>query len=248
MNARPQIVGHRGACGHAPENTLASIARAAELGADWVEFDCMLTGDGVPVLFHDDKLKRTTGHAGVVGETAYETVSTLDAGGWFSPAFVGEPVPSLEAALGLLGRIGLGATPEIKPCQGTERETGEAVANTVARYWPAPLPPPILSSFSLTALTAARAAAPGIARALICRRLPDDWRRIVFEVGAQGIHCRESDLDPGQVDAVKSAGLALWVFTVNQGSRALELLGWGVDAVITDYPDRIAAALGPRKV
>ena len=57
----PRFMGHRGAAGLAPENTLASIRKAADQGAPWVEFDVMLTGDGVPVLFHDDSLKRLTG-------------------------------------------------------------------------------------------------------------------------------------------------------------------------------------------
>jgi len=243
---KPRIIGHRGACGHAPENTLASIVKAAELGADWVEFDCMLSADGVPVLFHDDKLKRTTGAPGVVGETAFATLAALDAGAWFSPEFAGETVPSLEAALRLLGdrNLGLGATPEIKPCKGFDAETGAAVAATVARLWPAHLPPPLLASFSLKALQAAREAAPRIARSLLCRPIPDHWRDIVAEIGAVGIHCQDRHLTRGQVAAVKAAGLALWVFTVNDAARALRLFGWGVDAVITDYPDRIAAALG----
>ena len=63
LEALPLVMGHRGALAHAPENTLASLARAADEGADWVEFDVMLTVDDVPVLFHDDKLARTTGTA-----------------------------------------------------------------------------------------------------------------------------------------------------------------------------------------
>ncbi|MFQ5953984.1 MAG: glycerophosphodiester phosphodiesterase [Kiloniellales bacterium] len=242
---RPRIVGHRGACGHAPENTLASIAKAAELGAEWVEFDCMLTADGVPVLFHDDKLKRTTGRHGMMSETPHATLSMLDAGSWFSPAFAGEPVPSLEAALGLIGSLGLGGNPEIKPCKGFDRETGEVVARTVARHWPGHLPPPVLSSYSITALKAARAAAPHIDRSLIFRPIPGNWRRLVAEVGAVAVHCQGAHLTAAQVDQVKAAALTLWVFTVNDAARALQLFAWGVDAVITDYPDRIAAAVGP---
>ncbi len=246
---KPRIIGHRGACGHAPENTLASIVKAAEQGADWVEFDCMLTGDGVPVLFHDDKLKRTTGAPGVVSDTSFAAMAVLDAGAWFAPEFAGEPVPSLESALRRLGDrgLGLGATPEIKPCKGFDAETGAAVAATVARHWPAHLPPPLLASFSLPALEAARAEAPRIARGFLCARVPGDWREIVAEIGAVGIHCSENHLTAGQVAEVKAAGLALWVYTVEDAARALTLFDWGVDAVITAYPDRIAAALGRRQ-
>ena len=241
---RPRIVGHRGACGHAPENTLASITRAAELGAEWVEFDCMLTADRVPVLFHDDKLKRTTGRDGVMSETPHATVAMLDAGGWFSPDFAGEPVPRLAAALALIGRLGLGGNPEIKPCKGFERETGEVVADTVRRRWPRHLPPPVLISYSLTALKAAREVAPEIDRGLLVRPIPGDWRQLVAEIDATSLHCQERHLTAAQVDQVKATGLRLWVFTVNDTARALELFRWGVDTVITDYPDRIAAAIG----
>ena len=60
--AIPKVIGHRGAAGHAPENTLASIRNASELGAKWVEFDIKLSRDGVLVLMHDDTLNRTTAH------------------------------------------------------------------------------------------------------------------------------------------------------------------------------------------
>ncbi len=100
--ALPRVMGHRGAAAQAPENTLAGLRRAAELGARWVEFDVRLTGDGVPVLFHDDLLKRTTGAAGAMATTDYDSVARLDAGAWFGAAFAGEPVPSLEAAVALL--------------------------------------------------------------------------------------------------------------------------------------------------
>ena len=74
----PPVMGHRGAAAHAPENTLASIRRAAEVGARWVEFDVMQTGDGVPVLFHDDSLERITGDPGPTAETPHAHIATLD--------------------------------------------------------------------------------------------------------------------------------------------------------------------------
>ena len=95
----PRIMGHRGAAGRAPENTLAGLRAAADMGATWVEFDVMLSGDGVPVLFHDDNLKRTTGRNAHMAETPFADLAALEAGAWFAPAFAGEPIPALEAAL-----------------------------------------------------------------------------------------------------------------------------------------------------
>ena len=62
----PQIIGHRGACGYAPENTLESISTAADMGIDWVELDVKLTSDDVPIIFHDDNLERVTSGSGLV--------------------------------------------------------------------------------------------------------------------------------------------------------------------------------------
>ena len=188
VQSPPRLIGHRGGAGHAPENTLASLRRVAALGCTWVEFDCMLTADRVPVLFHDNTLFRTTGSEGIMGQTPYESVARLDAGGWFDDAHAGEPVPTLEAALRLMDELGLGGNPEIKPCTGQDRATGEVVATTVARHWPADVGPPVLSSFSLTSLQAAKRVAPEICRAVLFKRLPWDWRYKAASVEAVALH------------------------------------------------------------
>ena len=85
--AIPRLIGHRGAAAAAPENTLASLRKAKELGASWVEFDVKLTRDGHPVLIHDERLERTTSGRGEVALTTLVELQKLDAGGWFAPAF-----------------------------------------------------------------------------------------------------------------------------------------------------------------
>ena len=105
----PVVIGHRGAAAHAPENTLASIRSAAALGASWVEFDVKLTADGRCIVFHDDALDRTTDGRGAVSTATHDEINRLDAGAWFAPAFAGERVPSLAAALGLIIGLRLGA-------------------------------------------------------------------------------------------------------------------------------------------
>ncbi len=127
------VVGHRGASAHAPENTLASLRRAWELGAAWVEFDVKLTRDGVPILMHDAKLKRTTNGSGLVASLDYAAIARLDAGAWFPGAFAGERIPTLDEAVALLQELGLAANVEIKPCPGREVETGRLVAQALLR-------------------------------------------------------------------------------------------------------------------
>ncbi len=239
----PPVIGHRGAAGHAPENTLASLQKAAELGARWVEFDTKLTSDGAAVLFHDDTLERTTDGHGEVAETALADLRKLDAGTWFDVgsqgAFAGERVPTLVDAIAALARLGLGANVEIKPSPGRETETGCVVAEVLKSYWPETLPAPLISSFDAEVLRAARDTAPEFPRALLVFRLPLDWRSPLEALGCVALHCREKHLTAARAGAVLAGGYALRSFTVNDKARAETLFGWGVDGIISDYPDRI---------
>jgi glycerophosphoryl diester phosphodiesterase len=92
-------ISHRGAAAIAPENTLAAVAAGVGSGAPYVEIDVRATSDGVPVLMHDGSIDRTTDGEGKVGELAWDYIKGLDAGGYFSPEFRGEPVPSLASVL-----------------------------------------------------------------------------------------------------------------------------------------------------
>lgn len=241
----PRIMGHRGTAAWAPENTLASIRKAAELGATWVEFDVMLSGDGRPVLFHDDNLKRLTGLDAWVAETPYGKLKTLDVGARFASEFAGETIPSLEAALDLVWALGLNANIEIKSTPGRDVETAEAALKVVAGAWSQDRPPPLISSFSRMSLAAARALQPDWPRGLIARRVPKDWSTVLAALGCASLHLGSRRLDRRSVARIKRAGYLVAVFTVNQKQRARQLMQWDVDCLITDAPDRIATALGP---
>ena len=246
----PAVIGHRGAAGHAPENTLASLRKAAELGVRWVEFDTKLTRDGAAVLFHDHTLERTTDGRGEVAETALADLRERDAGTWFdvdSPggsrgAFAGERVPTLLDAMETLARLGLGAIVEIKPSPGRAAETGRVVAGVLKSSWPATLPAPLISSFDREALAAALEAAPNIHRALNLLKIPWGWRKQVKALDCRAIHCLERKLTAKRVGAFKDEGLVVRAFTVNDRDRAETLFGWGVHGVISDYPERILAS------
>jgi len=102
-----EIVAHRGYSARAPENTMVAMDLAIDAGADAVEFDLHTASDGIPILFHDATLERTTDGSGAVQARSAEHLAGLDAGGWFSPAFTGEPVPTFADTLKLLrDRVG----------------------------------------------------------------------------------------------------------------------------------------------
>ncbi len=236
-------MGHRGAAGVAPENTLASIRAARDEGMSWIEVDVMLTGDGRPVIFHDDSLRRTTGVDTPMAETSYDRLAALDAGSWFGTGFAGQRVPTLEAAMELALDLGLGVNIEIKPTPGRDVETAEIVLRASSDIWPSDRPPPLVSSFSTMSLAAARVLQPDWPRGLLVRGLPNGWRRQVEALGCVSVHLGNKLVNRFAVRRVKEAGYLVAVYTVNNARRARRFLSWGVDCVITDYPGQLAAAL-----
>jgi glycerophosphoryl diester phosphodiesterase len=225
----PKVIGHRGAAAYAPENTLVSFREARKRGASWVEIDVRLTADGVPIVMHDDSLKRTMGIDRLVDETRR--------------ADLPRDVPAFEEAIACFGELGLGCNVEIKPCEGREAETARATVETLRRCWPARLPPPLLSSFKDAALAAAREAAPEFARALLLSEQVPDWRRRADAVGAAGINVNGKKLGALWAREIKRAGFALGAYTINEAMEARALVAMGVDCLITDAPDVILAAL-----
>lgn len=228
----PKIVGHRGAAAYAPENTLESFREAHRRGATWVETDVKLTSDGVPILMHDESLKRTTGVDRLVAGTPRAEL----------PA----KVPTFEEAIALFGELGLGCNVEIKPCPGREAETALAAVEVMRRCWPARLPPPWLSSFKDASLAAAYVEAPEFDRSLLIDAFVEDWQERAAKVGAAGINTNGKKLTAPWAVAIKQADYALAVYTINDAAVAHALAGMGADCIITDAPDIIRAALDRR--
>jgi len=237
MSQIPRVIGHRGACGYAPENTLVSLREAARRGVQWVEFDVMLSRDQVPILIHDEDLARTTNGHGRVADSDWAELKTLDAGSWMDAAFVGARIPTLDQAMVVLAELGLGANVEIKPAAGFEMITGEVVGRTLRSGWPVALPPPLLSSFSDRALSAAHSAAPALPCAVLVRDVPPDWRARLEQLAATSLHCAHDKLDAETVAAMRGAELRC--YTVNDPARAKELFAWGVSSVFSDVPGEI---------
>lgn len=236
----PRLIAHR--CGGllAPENTLAGLRAAAACGCRAVEFDVMLSADATPVLIHDETLERTTDGRGRVAETSDAELARLDAGSWHSPRFAGEPIPSFGEAAELCQALGLWANVEIKPAAGHEAETGRRVALEARELWAAQ-PPPLLSSFSVEALAAARAAAPELPRGLLVEVPPPDWLAVVRRLECVSLHCSRENFTASLLAQTRAAGVPLLLYTVDDPAEAAELLRQGVAALFTDRPDLLCA-------
>ncbi|MGB0843757.1 MAG: glycerophosphodiester phosphodiesterase family protein, partial [Alphaproteobacteria bacterium] len=130
----PTIVGHRGVTETGPENTLAGIARAAEEGATWVEFDVQLSGDEIPLVIHDDTLERTTNGTGRMIDQKADALTKLDAGSWFDAQYTGQKIPTFLEVLALCDDLNLGMNIEIKPGDGDHAKTTAAMLENLKHY------------------------------------------------------------------------------------------------------------------
>lgn len=149
------------------------------MGQQMIEVDAKLSADGQIFLLHDDTLERTSQGSGIAGQLEWSTLSQIEAGEWFDVAFRGERLPLLSSVAERCRQHGLAVNIEIKPTTGVEDKTGRAVALAARQLWQG-MTPPLLSSFSLTALAAAFQAAPEWAAAgRMARRLGDADTSIV---------------------------------------------------------------------
>lgn len=236
----PRHIAHRGAGKLAPENTLAAFRHGASYGYRMFEFDVKLSADGEPVLMHDATLDRTTTGSGRVDAMTLGELAALDAGGWHSPAYAGEPVPTLVAIARYTQANGFMVNIEIKPVPGTEYRTGAAVALDALTLWKHAPIPPLLSSFSEEALEAAHKVAPGLPRALLLDKLPADWLDRLRRLECVALDANHRELDASVIATAHAAGFRVLCYTVNEVERATDLLSWGLDGLITDAVDRIA--------
>jgi glycerophosphoryl diester phosphodiesterase len=227
----PPVIGHRGAAGRAPENSLAGFRCAAALGCRWVEFDVRLSSDGHPVVFHDETLDRMTSETGVV---AMMPLSAL-----LKRNIAGAPIPTLERALAELGALGLGANLEMKADAGREAALAEAVAEAIAR---GPRLSVLVSSFSVRALAILFRVAPDLPRGVLMESLATNWRDAPRRLNAAAVICNHQTLRRSAVQTVRDADFLLATYTVNDPNRARELFAWGVDCVISDVPDVIVTS------
>jgi glycerophosphoryl diester phosphodiesterase len=222
------VIGHRGARGHAPENTLLALDTGIRLGAHWVEFDVQLHPSGALLLCHDLTLDRTTNGKGLLVDCDFDTLRRLDAG-------KGQQIPTLEEALDLIEQR-VGVNVELKSADGT----GEAVAGVLRQYlasgWPAERF--LVSSFHLPELWEFHQAAPEIPVGVLLAGVPLDWAGCATELDAAAVNLSSEFVDPRLVADAKEHGRKVYVYTVNDPAQMHALRELGVDGVFTDYPDR----------
>jgi glycerophosphoryl diester phosphodiesterase len=221
------VVGHRGAMGLEPENTLRSFLRAEREGADEIELDLWLSKDGHLVILHDGNVERTTNGAGDVAGMTLAEIKQLDAG-------LGETVPTFDE---VLDAVTLPIQAEIKTMDAaraaidTIRDRGLLDRITV-------------TSFQADVLSVAKEYLPDVRTGLIYSGAPAESVEAGTSLGASILCPGIGKLGPELVEQAHEAGLGVFTWPVNDADMLTKARELGVDGVTTDYPDVIRGALG----
>ncbi|MET9446475.1 glycerophosphodiester phosphodiesterase [Streptomyces cinerochromogenes] len=253
----PTVIAHRGASAYAPENTLAAIDKAAQLGFSWVENDVQRTRDGELVVLHDESLQRTTNVEDVfpgrapwkVGDFTADEIARLDAGSWFSPAYAGARVPTLRQYMRrveqnhekLLLEI---KSPELYP--GIERQTLRLLGDEgwLDRRHLGRL---IVQSFSADSVRTVHELRPGVVTGYL--GTPTVAQLHGFARFTDMVNPSYGSLSPEYVATVHAfegphgRPLGLFVWTVDDAATARRVAGYGGDGIISNKPDVVRAAL-----
>ena len=227
LNGKPAVVGHRGASGHAPENTMASFALAHEMGADLVECDVHLSADGVSVVIHDETLDRTTAGAGLVKA---HTAAQL----------AGLGVPSLDELLAWAAPR-LPVSIEIKNGPLYYEGLADKTVDLVRKH--GMVDRVFVISFDHFALRRVKELEPAIACGALFGARPVDGPAIARACGADAILPHWAFATRDVVDQAHAAGIAVSVWTCNDEHSIGAAVAAGVDGIATDYPDRVIARL-----
>ncbi len=230
-------IAHRGASAAAPPNTLAAFEKAAELGADGIEFDVHLSADGVPVVIHDATVDATTDGSGRVPEMTLAQLKQLDAGSYFDPAFAGERIPTLEEVLETMGnRLLLNV--ELKSTSLYDDGLERAIVAQIKRR---KLDERVLfSSFNPFSLRRVKRIAPHIPVGLLyVPSLPLPLYQILLAalVPHEACHPGYTTVGARYVAWARRRGYRVNVWTVDDPDEMRRLIGLGVDGIITNVPN-----------
>lgn len=231
------IVAHRGWSGSAPENTMAAFRLAmADPRISWIELDVQLSKDGVPVIIHDFKLRRTTGASGAVKDYTFEQLSKLDNGSWFSPEFRNERIPTLEQVLKeSKDRIHLNI--ELKTKDNMYPELEREVINLIKAY--SMEDDVVITFFDSSALKTTKLLAPSIRTGLITSIAPVTIRDQLRILGADLLSMDYRNVEPAFIYSMMESGYNVMVWTVNEPRAIKQMVSlhptlW----ICTNYPDR----------
>ena len=238
----PLIWGHRGASGHAPENTLPAFKMAADLGADGVELDIQQTKDGVIVVCHDETIDRTSSGAGWLKDFTFEELRRLDFSNG-NAAYEDVKIPTMEEVFYLLAPTGLTINIELKTGIIFYENIEEKILDLTKKMgWEDRV---IYSSFNHYSVRKIKELDPGAKVGLLYGDGPIDMPGYGRRLGADALHPAFYNLQyPDYMEDCRRYGLDVNVWTVNSTADLMQCREYGVNAVITNYPDKALKLYG----
>jgi glycerophosphoryl diester phosphodiesterase len=240
------VIAHRGSSGAAPENTLAAIRLAIRHDADIVENDIQRTRDGELVIIHDTTLDRTTDVEQVfparapwnVGDFTLREIKRLDAGSWFAPRFAGQEVPTLEewvnAVGGEAGMLLEPKSPALYP--GIERDLDKELRSLPAFNRALRADQVVVQCFDHLWLRQYEDLAPDVPVGLLYGTDPTEAEVTAAATWAEQVNPALGAIEEDTVERIHAHGLETNVWTVNAGQDMYRAMEWGVDGIITNYP------------
>ncbi len=231
MKTGPLVIGHRGALGHVAENTIESVEKAIELGVDGIEIDVFRCRSGQIVLMHDDTIDRTTNGQGYIEDLSISQVEQLIVEGRYK-------VPLLQDVLNTLN------DQYVLNIELKGRNTADEVSHIVNYYieekgWSAENF--LVSSFTWDELRSFRRKNKDIAIGILTEEDPMDALEVAKELSAVSIHPDHQDLTEENIAAIQQEGFKVCTWTVNEPEDIQKVKDLGVDAIITDFPERVYA-------
>ncbi|MEE1961244.1 glycerophosphodiester phosphodiesterase family protein [Allomuricauda taeanensis] len=228
MRSEPLVIGHRGAMGHETENTLASIQKAMDLGVDMIEIDVFKIRSGEIVVFHDDKVDRLANGSGNIEEYNIVDLKQLTLEG-------DHKIPELQNVLEVIdNQVALNI--ELKGVGTTDRVNFIINDHIKNKGWSAENF--IISSFKWNELRAMRNLNKDIQIAVLTEEDPLEAIQVAKELDAVAINPYFKKLTQENVDEMHSQGLKIYTWTVNEPKDIQQMKAFGVDGIITNYPER----------
>ncbi len=238
------IIAHRGFSSLYPENTMLAFRQALEVGATGLECDIQLSRDGHPVIFHDENLYRITGQRGLIKDLSWNELAEMDAGRHRGEEFRGEVIPSLSDLLKLTQDREILLNLELKNGVIPYPHLEKIVVKMVEEF--GLTQQVIISSFNHPSLLTVKELNPEIKTALLYfARLYRPWN-YAAQLQVDGLHPFWMGVDQPLIKGAHRQGLFLNTFTVNSPQDMKRFLKYGVDGIVTDFPDRLAAIIGAK--
>lgn len=238
FNMTTKIIAHRGLSSQYPENTMLAFQKAVEIGCDGIELDVQLTSDGVPVIIHDENLRRVTGRPGLVKDFTYRELKLFDAGHGFDARLGITPIPTLKEYFAFIRDYDIVTDIELKNSIFRYEGMEQTVTALIKKF---KIEDKIFfSSFNHQSLAVCKKLLPSVP----CGLLTNCWLAgagaYAEQCGAEYINPHYTFITPENIRELEENKIGAFVWTVDDRDEMLRLASLGVAGIITNCPEKFS--------